>query len=279
MPPPAVFGTDQRHGRRQSLLDAPVGGRRSISTPHWLAATRAAVSTIGSGILSEQRSFGPESLCESRIGSEVRARRQPRGLGTRTCFTCAASTCRSTYLSSSQQNNPLEYLFFTQNAADGENFGWKRRAVTASAPNWQFSGSAAAVAYTLSGVGGVFTSLDIDGRAQPFAPGYEFSAGIEYHEPGGWFARLDSHALDSFYYYTSDAQTSHSYHLENLRIGYRRGAWTGKCLGAQSVRCALRPAGLLFWPDTAELSEPVPFCSRGDPRQIGPRSVTICPCA
>jgi outer membrane receptor protein involved in Fe transport len=44
--------------------------------------------------------------------------------------------------------------------------------------------------------------------------------------PSGWFARLDALALDSFYYYTSDAQTSKSYHLENLRAGYHCRAWT-----------------------------------------------------
>src|ERR1035441_7203583 len=97
-----------------------------------------------------------------------------------------------------------------QNAADGENYGLEAQGSYRLGTNWQFSGSAALLHTRYLGVGGVFTSLDIDGRAQPFAPGYEASAAIEYHLPSGWFARLDSHAIDNFYYYTLPVDSRHA---------------------------------------------------------------------
>ena len=155
-----------------------------------------------------------------------------------------------------------------QNAADGENYGLEAQGSYRLGTNWQFSGSAALLHTRYLGVGGVFTSLDIDGRAQPFAPGYEASAAIEYHLPSGWFARLDSHAIDSFYYYTSDAQTSHSYHLENLRIGYRSAAWTTSLWARNLFNVQYAQQGFYFGlipPNYPNQS----FLQLGDPRQVG----------
>jgi len=107
-----------------------------------------------------------------------------------------------------------------------------------------------------------------DGRAQPFAPGYQVSAAAEYQDPHGWFARLDSHAIDSFYYYTSDAQTSHSYHLENLRVGFRHGAWTASVWVRNLFNVQYAQQGFYFGlipPNYPNQS----FLQLGDPRQIG----------
>ena len=83
----------------------------------------------------------------------------------------------------------------------------------------------------------------------------------------GLFARLDSHAIGSFYYYTSDAQTSRAYNLENLRVGYRHGL-DRQHLAAQSVRAHYAQQGFYFGlipPNYPTQS----FLQRGDPRQVG----------
>jgi iron complex outermembrane receptor protein len=222
---------------------------------------------IGSGILSEQRSFGPESLWSLESGLKFERADSPVTWDADLFY--MRRQHMQVYLSEQlQQNNPLEYLFFTQNAADGENFGLEAQGSYRLGTNWQFSGSAALLHTRYLGVGGVFASLDIDGRAQPFAPGYQVSAAIEYHLSSGWFARLDSHALDSFYYYTSDAQTSHAYHLENLRIGYRRNAWTASAWVRNLFGVQYAQQGFYFGlipPNYPNQS----FLQQGDPRQIG----------
>jgi iron complex outermembrane receptor protein len=222
---------------------------------------------IGSGILSEQRSFGPESLWSLESGVKFQLPDNPLSWDTDVFY--MRRQHMQVYLSEQlQQNNPLEYLFFTQNAADGENFGWEAQGSYRLGTNWQFSGSAALLHTRYLGVGGVFESLDIDGRAQPFAPGYEVSAAIQYQLPRGWFARLDSHAIDSFYYYTSDAQTSHSYHLENLRVGYRHAAWTASIWVRNLFNVQYAQQGFFFGlipPNYPNQS----FLQLGDPRQVG----------
>ena len=222
---------------------------------------------IGSGILSEQRSFGPESLWSLESGLKFQLPDNPLSWDTDVFY--MRRQHMQVYLSEQlQQNNPLEYLFFTQNAADGENFGWEAQGSYRLGTNWQFSGSAALLHTRYLGVGGVFESLDIDGRAQPFAPGYEVSAAIQYQLPRGWFARLDSHAIDSFYYYTSDAQTSHSYHLENLRVGYRHAAWTASIWVRNLFNVQYAQQGFFFGlipPNYPNQS----FLQLGDPRQVG----------
>src|SRR4029077_3864878 len=125
-----------------------------------------------------------------------------------------------------QQNNPLDYVFYTQNASKGENYGLEGEAAYRVGSRWQVSGSVSLLHTRFTGVSGLFAGLSLDGRAQPFAPSYKLSAAVEYHHPAGWFARLDASAIGSFYYYTSDAQPSSAYNLENARIGYAHGSWT-----------------------------------------------------
>ena len=133
---------------------------------------------------------------------------------------------------------------------------------------WQFSGSASLLRTRYIGVTGLFGSLGLDGRAQPFAPGYKLSAALEYHHPAGWFARLDASAIDGFYYYTSDAQTSRAYNLENLRTGCRRGPWTTSLWIRNLFDARYAEHGFYFGlipPNFPSQS----FLQLGNPRQVG----------
>jgi iron complex outermembrane receptor protein len=167
-----------------------------------------------------------------------------------------------------QQGNPLAYVFYTQNASNGENYGLEGEAAYRLDDRWQISGSASLLRTRYLGVTGLFGSLGLDGRAQPFAPGYKFSAALEYHHPAGWFARLDASAIDSFYYYTSDAQTSSAYNLENLRAGFQRGSWTTSLWVRNLFDARYAQQGFYFglippnFPNQA-------FLQLGDPRQVG----------
>jgi iron complex outermembrane receptor protein len=222
---------------------------------------------IGSQILSEQRSFGPESLWNLETGLKYARADSPLQLQVDLFY--MRRQHMQVYLSEQlQPNNPLAFVFFNQNAADGENFGLESQGSYRLDDHWQISGSAALLHTRYLGVSGVFDSLAIDGRAQPFAPGYELSAAVEYRTQRGWFARLDSHALDSFYYYTSDAQTSHSYHLENLRLGYRRGAWTASAWVRNLFGVHYAQQGFYFGLVPPNFP-PQSFLQQGDPRQFG----------
>ena len=114
----------------------------------------------------------------------------------------------------------------------------------------------------------MFADSALDGRAQLFAPGYKFSAAVEYHHPTAWFGRLDASAIGSFYYYTSDSQASSAYNLENARIGYARGSWTTSLWVRNLFDARYAQNGFYFGlipPNFPNQS----FLQLGDPRQVG----------
>jgi outer membrane receptor protein involved in Fe transport len=222
---------------------------------------------IGSGILSEQRSFGPETLWSAETGLKFARADSPLEFQG-DLFTMRRQHMQ-VYLSEQlQQNNPLDYVFFTQNAANGENSGIELEGGYRLSARWRISGSAAALRTHYLEVGGVFTDLGIEGREQPFAPSYQASGALEFTEPSGWFARADTHFQGSFYYYTSDAQSASAYHLENLRFGLRRGPWEGSIWVRNALNARYAQNGFFFglippnFPNQA-------FLDQGDPRTIG----------
>jgi iron complex outermembrane recepter protein len=222
---------------------------------------------IGSGILSEQRSFGPESLWSLETGLKYAQADSPLQLQSDVFYMRRQNM--QVYLSEQlQQNNPLNYVFYTQNASNGENYGLEGEAAYRLNSRWQISGSLSLLRTRYLGVSGVFAGLDIDGRAQPFAPGYKLSAAVEYNHPTGWFARLDASALGSYYYYTSDAQASSAYNIENLRVGHKKGAWTTSLWVRNLFNAQYAQQGFYFgvippnFPDQN-------FLQLGDPRQVG----------
>ncbi|MGB6308460.1 MAG: TonB-dependent receptor [Steroidobacteraceae bacterium] len=222
---------------------------------------------IGSGILSEQRSFGPESLWSIETGLKYAQADSPLQLQSDVFYMRRQNM--QVYLSEQlQQNNPLNYVFYTQNASGGENYGLEGEAAYRLSSRWQISGSLSLLRTRYLGVSGLFASLDLDGRAQPFAPGYKASAAVEYNHPAGWFARLDASALGSYYYYTSDAQASSAYHLENLRAGYKKGSWTTSLWIRNLFNARYAQQGFYFGlvpPNYPNQS----FLQLGDPRQVG----------
>jgi hypothetical protein len=222
---------------------------------------------IGSGILSEQRSFGPESLWSLESGLKI-ARPDGR-MSLETDVFYMRRQNMQVYLSEQlQPSNPLDYVFYTQNASSGENLGWEAEASYRLNDRWQISGSSSLLHTRYLGVTGLFSTLDLDGRAQPFAPNYKASAAIEYRHPAGWFVRLDASAMGSFYYYTSDAQASRAYNLENVRVGYARDALTMSVWVRNLLDARYAQNGFYFglippnFPNQA-------YLDLGDPRQVG----------
>ena len=222
---------------------------------------------IGSQILSEQRSFYPESLWSLETGLKYAEARSPLQLQTDVFYMRRQNM--QVYLSEQlQQNNPLAYVFYTQNASNGENYGLEGEAAYRLNDRWQLSGSGSLLHTRYIGVSGLFSSLDLDGRAQPFAPSYKFSAAVDYRHPSGWFARLDASAIGSFYYYTSYALASRAYNLENVRVGYEHGSWSGSLWVRNLFGAGYAQQGFYFGlipPNYPNQS----FLQLGDPRQVG----------
>jgi iron complex outermembrane recepter protein len=79
---------------------------------------------------------------------------------------------------------------------------------------------------------------------------------------------LDASAIGSFYYYTSDAQASRAYNLENVRVGYQHGSWTTSAWVRNLIDARYAQNGFYFGlipPNYPNQS----FLQLGDPRQVG----------
>jgi outer membrane receptor protein involved in Fe transport len=222
---------------------------------------------IGSQILSEQRSFGPESLWSLETGFRYTRPQSPLQLQADVFYMRRQNM--QVYLSEQlQANNPLAYVFYTQNASQGENYGLEAELTYRIDERWRVSSSASLLRSRYLRVSGVFADLGIDGRAQPFAPSYKLSAAVEYQHPSGWFARLDAVGMGSFYYYTSDSQTSSAYNLENVRLGFKHGPWMASAWVRNLFDAHYAQQGFYFRlipPDFPNQS----FLDRADPRQVG----------
>ena len=222
---------------------------------------------IGSQILAEQRSFGPESLWSLETGLKYAHAGNPLELQTDVFYTRRQHM--QVYLSEQlQQNNPLAYVFYTQNASNGENYGLEGEAAYRLNDRWQISGGGSLLRTRYLGVTGLFGSLGLGGRAQPYSPGYKLSAAVEYHRPDGWFARVDASAIDRFYYYTSDAQTSRAYNVENVRVGRQRGSWTLSLWVRNLLDARYAQQGFYFALIPPNFPKQA-FLQQGDPRQVG----------
>jgi iron complex outermembrane receptor protein len=212
---------------------------------------------IGSGILSEQRSFGPESLWSLESGLKFERTDSPVSWDTDVFY--MRRQHMQVYLSEQlQQNNPLEYLFFTQNAADGENYGWESQGSYRLGANWQFSGSAALLHTRYLGVGGAFTSLGHRWAGAAVRAGLRGSprpSSTTCPAAGSraWI-RMRSTASTTTPA-TPRPRTPIIWRICASATAAAPGPQA--CLGTKSVRCAVCPAGFLFRADTAQLPEPV----------------------
>jgi iron complex outermembrane recepter protein len=163
-------------------------------------------------------------------------------------------------------DNPLTYVFFTSNAARGENLGFESELHWRPLSRWQFDGSVALqrTRYRSYGLAGVA----LQGRAQPFAPAYQASLAASWQHPQGAFWRFDLSAQDRLYFSASHNQQAGARVLCNLRIGMRRGGWTASLWARNLLDRQYAVQGFYFGDEPPDF--PVKrYVQNGDPRQLG----------
>jgi len=166
----------------------------------------------------------------------------------------------------SDPNDPLTFVFFTGNAATGNNYGIETDFNYQLNPNIDFYGSLG----LLNAQFDDFTTTEgsFNGRDQAHAPGYNFSLGADYHHLNGFFARIDMNGKDSFYYSDSHNQQSKSYQLYNLRVGYEKANWSVTLWGNNIFDKQYATRGFFFGlePPNYESAE---YLQLGAPRHLG----------
>jgi outer membrane receptor protein involved in Fe transport len=100
------------------------------------------------------------------------------------------------------------------------------------------------------------------------APAWTFSLGGSWQHAQGWFARLDLHASDAFYFDISHNQRSQNYHLVNFRMGKEWRNWMLSVWGRNVFDEEYATRGFYFGNEPPDFSNTL-YTRFGDPQQFG----------
>lgn len=162
--------------------------------------------------------------------------------------------------------DPLSYVFFTDNAARGRNYGLEGSLAWHARPDLQFGG-------TLGLLGSEYLDYqygdrNLDGREQAHAPGYQYSLSAQYGLERGWTARADLIGCDWFYFDASHDQRSQAYVLLNLKAGYAGEHWALYAWGRNVLDENYAVRGFYFGLEPPDYPNKL-YTQRGDPRSMG----------
>ena len=229
---------------------------------------------IGEQIAPEQRRFGPETLWSLESG--VKRGSADRALQWQADVFYMRRDDMQVYTSYQlQQDNPATFVFFTENASHGENYGLESQLQWQFSSRWQLAGSLGLLHTRYLGYdsnalaqGSGAPVLALDGRAQSFAPEYQLAASLSYQHPDGLFARLDASATDGFYFAAGQNQVAQAYQLLNARVGYARGSWQTSLWSRNLLDRRYAIQGFYFG-DVPPNFPNQRFIQNGDPRTVG----------
>ena len=94
--------------------------------------------------------------------------------------------------------------------------------------NWNIFGSLGLLKTTVNGEAYAYDGYEIilvDGREQAHAPNYQFSIGAQYRSDNGFYARISTRGMDSFYFDNVNDEQSKAYTVTDARIGYEQDNW------------------------------------------------------
>ena len=124
-------------------------------------------------------------------------------------------------------DNPNDFVFITSNA-QGHSLGLEASAAWRLNENWRLHGSLGVLDTEVDDYG-LQREADIEGeivgRDFAHAPPYSLNVGATFATPGGWTARLDLNAVDSFHFDYSHDEKSEAYRTVNLKVGREWGHW------------------------------------------------------
>ncbi|MGQ0430422.1 MAG: TonB-dependent receptor [Gammaproteobacteria bacterium] len=225
---------------------------------------RAGGFNIGTAVPADRQQFDPEYLWSLEAGWRA------TGDGDR------AADLNLFYLRREHQQvatsfqldpqDPLTFLFLTDNAARGEAWGAEATAVAKLLAPLEFEA-------TLSWMRSRyldyrFGERDLGGREFAHAPEWKLALAATWRHPAGWMARLDLSGESDFHFDTSHDQRGGSRTLVGLRAGYEGERWSVHAWVRNLLDERYPVRGFYFG------NEPPDFPNRlylrwGDPRQAG----------
>ena len=162
--------------------------------------------------------------------------------------------------------DPASFVFFTDNAAQGETLGFEADVQWQISDEWQLYANVGVLDASFDDF--VTPQVDLSGRGQAHAPRYTFAAGGAYRHPSGWFSRMDVSGKDEFYFDVSHNQKSSAYELVNARIGFEGDSWTAQLWARNLFDTEYAVRGFFFGNEPPNFPNTL-YTRLGDPRQVG----------
>jgi outer membrane receptor protein involved in Fe transport len=165
------------------------------------------------------------------------------------------------------EGDPNSYVFFTDNASRGYNYGVESSLRWQLTEQWQLDGSLGLLRtrYQDYDQGGSM----LPDREQAHAPKYQAALNANWRHPTGWTGRVGLTALDKFYFDVPPNDTqSHAYVLTNVQFGYETARWSAMLWGRNVFNREYAIRGFNFGNEPPNFDDKL-YVQRGDPRQVG----------
>ncbi len=164
-------------------------------------------------------------------------------------------------------SDPNSYVFFTDNASRGYNYGLESSLRVQLTEQWQIDGSLGLLRtrYQDYDQGGSM----LPDREQAHAPKYQAALNVNWRHPTGWTGRVGLTALDKFYFDVPPNDTqSGAYVLTNVQFGYETARWSAMLWGRNVFDREYAIRGFYFGNEPPNFENKL-YIQRGDPRQVG----------
>jgi outer membrane receptor protein involved in Fe transport len=163
--------------------------------------------------------------------------------------------------------DPNSYLFLTENAAGGRNFGLESSVRVALTPQLELGAALGLLRTRYSGYRP--TGEDLSDRDQAHAPEYQASIHATWRHPLGWMARVDVSASDDYYFdVPPNDQRAGAYSLTHVKVGYENDRW-GVWLWGRNVFDEDYVTRGFYFGNEPPMFENRRYVQLGEPRQFG----------
>ena len=255
--------TENMWGGNASLQYQPTAGHNYYLT--LARGYKAGGFNIGTVIPVERREFDAELLRSVELGYKHEDLDRGRRFEAAVFYMRRANQQVSTS-AQLDPGDPLSFIYLTDNAARGENYGFEASFNQRLSRRWAIAATAGLLRtqfleYRVA-------DRDLSGRGQAHAPEQQFSVTAEYQHESGWFARADLQYVDGFFFSDSHEQRSRAYSLLNARAGYAARSWRIDAWVRNALDADYAQRGFFFGNEPPDFPDKL-YLQLADPRRFG----------
>ncbi len=226
---------------------------------------RAGGFNIGTSVPAERQSYDPEYLWSAEFGWKGSDLAELQSGDVNLFYTRREHQQVATSLQLDPQD-PLTFLYLTDNAASGEAWGLEASARRQATVQIELSSTLSLMQSRYLDYR--FGDRNLDGRAWAHAPDWKMALTATWRHPAGWMARLDLSGEDGFYFDTSHDQRAAARFLTNFRVGFGARHWSLDAWVRNLFDERYPVRGFYFGNEPPDFQETL-YLRWGDPRQLG----------